>query len=106
MLLDPLEEELDLPAMFVEERDRICGYNKIVREEDVNMSSLRITIFDATERVWILLLRLHSCEENDLVTNDSHRFVDEIRVSSLEEHVVLCPGNEECACLVEFRNSK
>ena len=50
MLLDPFEEQLDLPSTFVEVGDGEGFRGKIVGEEDQPFSGLRIVEPDPPER--------------------------------------------------------
>src|SRR3989304_646759 len=49
MLLDPPEEELDLPALLVQQGDAFRGKGKIVGEEDPALSRFRVDEPDATQ---------------------------------------------------------
>ena len=46
MLLEPFEEKLDAPPVFIEQRDGQRIRLKIVREEDVHLARFRVYIND------------------------------------------------------------
>src|SRR3972149_8614836 len=58
MLLDPSEEELDLPALLVQQGDAFRGKGKIVGEEDQVLPGFRVDIPDATQFVGGMLRRV------------------------------------------------
>src|SRR3972149_763656 len=51
--LDPPEEELDLPALLVQQGDAFRGKGKIVGEEDQVLSRFRVDIPAATQFVGV-----------------------------------------------------
>ena len=53
VLLDPLEEPLHLPALFVDLGDGECGKREVVREEDKPLAGFSIYVTDLAQRVWI-----------------------------------------------------
>jgi hypothetical protein len=57
VLLDPLEEQLDLPAQAVQLRDRERQKREVVREEVELLAGLRISIGDAAQMIRIVLNR-------------------------------------------------
>jgi len=55
MLLDPLEEELDMPAMSVDICNGFCGELRIVREELVDNIMFHIAVGHESQIFWIVL---------------------------------------------------
>jgi hypothetical protein len=52
VLLDPLEEQLDLPAVPIERRDGEDGKLEVVGQEDQRLAGLRIPITDPAQGRW------------------------------------------------------
>ena len=50
MLLDPLEEQLDLPATLVKRADRCCRQDHLVGEEDERFSGLGLVQADPAQK--------------------------------------------------------
>jgi len=51
VLLQMLEEDLNLPTIFVDGRDRAGSELKVVRQEDVDLSCFRVLHLDPSQRV-------------------------------------------------------
>ncbi len=58
MLLDPFEEQFDLPTALIELRDGPCGHGEVVGQKDQRLAGLRIAIADAAQRDGIMLPRV------------------------------------------------
>src|SRR4030067_2072100 len=67
MLLDPPEEELDLPALLVQQGDTFRGKGKIVGEEYQVFPGFRVDKPDATQFVGVMFRRVDPREEGGLV---------------------------------------
>ena len=97
VLLDPLEEEFDLPAHLVEPADVDGGDQHAVGHEAQAFVRLRVAVRHAPDRGGILLWRLDSAQHALLVAAQSERLVDRTGVAPPEERVFLCPCHEERA---------
>src|SRR5579883_421729 len=67
VLLDPLEEELDLPAALVERADGQGGQQAMVCQEHQVLVGLRIAVPDAAQMRWIGLLGVEAVEGDGLL---------------------------------------
>ena len=67
MLLDPLKEEFNLPAGFVDLSNRPGGKSKVVGEETIRGLGLMIVEPDQTQRQLILLFGQRACQLNGLI---------------------------------------
>jgi hypothetical protein len=54
VLLDPFEEQLDLPAAFLEPGDGQRRQGEVVGQEDEGVSGLRVAKFDAAQLVRVV----------------------------------------------------
>jgi len=95
MLLDPSEEELDLPAMLVQQGDAFRGKGKIVGEEDQVLSRFRVDIPDATQFVGVMLRRVDPREDDGLIGPHPGRFVDGSGIQPAVAQILLGPDDEE-----------
>jgi hypothetical protein len=76
MLLDPPEEEFDLPPLLVEQSDTFRRKGKIVCQKNQVLLVLDVEESDATEFVGVMLRRVDSREDDGLVGPYPGRFVD------------------------------
>jgi len=95
MLLDPPEEELDLPALLVQQGDAFRGKGKIVGEEDQVLSRFRVDIPDATQFVGVMLRRVDPREDDGLIGPHPGRFVDGSGIQPAVAQILLGPDDEE-----------
>ena len=73
MLLDPLEEQLDLPAAPVELGDGQGRQGEVVGQEHKRFAVLGIEEADAAELLGIVLFGVEAVEDDDLVGVDAGR---------------------------------
>ena len=66
MLLDPLEEQLDLPAQTVELGDGEGGQREVVGEKDQSLAGLGILEPDTSQRRGEALVRVEAGERDGL----------------------------------------
>src|SRR5271168_4781709 len=64
MLLDPLEEELDLPTASIQIGDRQSGQREVVGQEDQSLAGLWIFEADASQRRLETFVRVKSREHD------------------------------------------
>src|SRR5659263_263908 len=95
MLLDPPEEEFDLPPLLVEQGDALRGKGKIVGQENQFLLVLDVEEPDATEFVGIMLGRVDARQGDGLVGTHTCRFVDGPGVHTTKPQVRLGPCDEE-----------
>lgn len=94
VLLDPFEEELDLPASLVELRHDCCFEIEVVGEEDQRLSRLRIHIADTPQVRSVQSLGFRAVEPDGLVRSQSGRLVHGSGLLDVEAHVRLRPYHE------------
>lgn len=68
VLFDPSEEELDLPAELIKQRDRQSGKGKVVRQERQIAAVVPVVKPDATEAFGKRLLCIESGQDYRLIT--------------------------------------
>ena len=101
MLLDPFEEQLDLPAQTVELGDGKGGQREVVGEKDQSLAGLGILEPDTSQRRGEALVRVEAGERDGLVADETGASVDRMRVSALGLEVSLSPDDEEAAGLMK-----
>ena len=95
VLLDPPEEEFDLPSLLVEQRDALRGKGEIVGQENQLLLVLDVEESDATEFVGVMLGRVDARQHDGLVGTNPGRFVDGPGVHATTPQVCLGTYDEE-----------
>ena len=101
MLLDPLEEQFDLPPLSVEVGDHSGLEREVVGQKSY---ALAILVFDddPTQSVGIILAGVVNGQNADLVADDvGCTAVDRSGIASFELRVRLGSRDKECAALVD-----
>lgn len=105
MLLDPLEEQFDLPSLLVEVCDLQCGENEIVGEEDVGVLCLCVVELHTSQEIGIVRFRFYTRETDRLIAAQSRRSIDNMGVETLPLGVAFRSRDEEGAPLVDVMES-
>ncbi len=100
MLLDPFEEQFDLPATPIQLSDGQCRDGEVVGQEDQRLAGLGIAIADATQRDGIIVLGLQAGQHDGLVETQAGGFVHRPGVTAGATEILLGPGDEESAALM------
>ena len=95
VLLDPLEEELDLPAGLVGLRDNKRIDRKVVCNEYKQLPAFDIPETDSSKIASVVSFGFCSIETNRLVGSQACGLVDASRFSDVVAHVLLGSGHEE-----------
>ena len=101
MLLDPLEEQLDLPTALVQRGNGQCGQGGIVGEEHQRLAGFRVFEPDASQLLGIVLGDVETVQPDALVADDAGAAVGWHRVQSVRIHATLGAGHEECSGLMQ-----
>jgi len=96
ILLDPLEEQLDLPAGFVCLRNYEAGDLEVVCDEDQELSSLRIQVTDSAQIEREARFGSFAGQANGLIGSQASGLVDGVRLFNVVAHVCLGSGDKEC----------
>jgi hypothetical protein len=96
MLLDPFEEQLELPALAIERRDQRRAEREIVAQKHHALAGLGLSHHDATQYGGVVGLRVEPGENTGLIAQDVRGYpIHVLGVAALELHVALRTGNEE-----------
>src|SRR5215472_8596137 len=101
MLLDPREEQLDLPAAFVELADGDGRQGEMVGDENELLAGFAVVEANTAEVLGIAAPGLGTVERDGLVADDAGGTIGGRRVDAVRIHVRLGAGDEEGAGLVE-----
>jgi hypothetical protein len=71
MLLDPFEEQFNLPTALIKRTDGGCVECRVVGEKDRLFCGLRITIANAAQVLGVVLLGVVAVEPHALIANDA-----------------------------------
>ena len=102
VLLDPPEEQFDLPTGSIELCDGQGREKKIVGEENEAPAVVGIEVVDAPQGTGIKLSRFRSGQQNGLVGPESGGLVDRMGASPTELGILLGAGDEESEGLSEL----
>lgn len=95
MLLDPPEEEFDLPPLLVEQGDALRGKGEIVGQENQFLFVLDVEEPDTTEFVGVMLGRVDPRQYDGLIGTNPGRFVDGPGVHATIPQIRLGPCDEK-----------
>ena len=95
MLLDPFEEQLDLPAAFVDFGNGERWQREIVGQEDQSAVEFFVVESDAPELLGVPLLGIEAVEHDDLIALQPCRLVHRLGIESIEVKVASGPDDEE-----------
>src|SRR5438270_4301382 len=101
VLLDPLEEQLNLPARLVERADGGCRQSKLVAQEHQRLGAFGIPQPDATQMIGIMLLAIVPIEGDGRVADDPGGATVRRRVDATGIEIGLRAGREEGAGLMQ-----
>lgn len=100
MLLDPFEEQLDLPPASIEFGDREGWQREVVGEKDQRLVGLGILEPNATQRRREALVRIEACEDDGLIADQPGGAVDGMRVPAVCFEIRFAAGDKEAARFV------
>lgn len=89
VLLDPFEEEFDLPATLVNGCDRQGGKIEVVGQEDQSLSALRIDIADTSQSLRVVEFPFSGAQPDRLIAAQSRCLVDCSGLQNVESRVAL-----------------
>jgi hypothetical protein len=95
VLLDPFEEQLDLPAAFVEPCNGQCRQGEVVGQEDEDLAGFGIAICDAAELFGVALGRTDAGWDDDMVAAQAGGLIDGVGIEPCELEVGASPDDEE-----------
>ena len=101
MLLDPLEEQLDLPAALVERADGGRRQGELVGQEHQRLARFGVLEADAPQMLRVIAAGGLTVQGDGLVADDAGRAVCRRRVDAVSIHIGLRTGDEESASSVK-----
>ena len=105
MLLDPFEEQLDLPSLPVQLRDQFRRQCKVVGQKRYSFAVL-VPDHDPPQRSRIVLARIKDGQGANLVAEHVGALaIHRLRIAALELGIFLGAGDEECLRLTDKHKS-
>ncbi len=101
MLLDPFEEEFDLPAAAIEFGDGQRRHGEVVGQKDECLAGLGIATADAAHEDGIIVLGVKAGQHHGLVETQAGGFVHGAGVTACAAEVLFGAGDEESTTLVD-----
>ena len=105
VLLDPFEEQLDLPSALVDQRNGQCRDGKVVGKEDQILAGFLVEEMNSTQGNGISFLGQNSAQTNSLVAAQSGGFGNSARLPDMEVEVAFGPDYEERSGLDDAEKS-
>ena len=93
MLLDPFEEEFNLPALSVKFRYGYCLKSEIIGQESIYIVGVVVLVDYHPHHIWIALGNNRPSEPNALVADETSLLVNFPFLNDLKAHVVFSPGD-------------
>lgn len=101
MLFDPLEEQLDLPALAIQLRNQLGFEREVVGQKRDSLACL-VLGHDTTQRSGIVLAGIEDRQHASLIANDVRAgSVHGVGVAALELGVGLCAGDKKSIGLMD-----
>ena len=97
VLLDPFEEQFDLPAVLVQGRDCQWWQHEVVGQKDELLVGDRVPVANAPQVLGVVLRGIKPVEQDRLIANNSRGAVCSLRVNAPGIHVVFGACDEESA---------
>lgn len=98
VLLDPLEEELDLPSAAIQLGDRQCRQDETVRQEHQPLAGFGVVESDATQWRLEVLAGVETRQDDGLIADETGTSIHGARIAPLNFEVRFAAGHEETAC--------
>ncbi len=101
MLLDPLEEQLHLPAALVQRADRQWRERELIGQEHQCLARFGVAIADAAQVAGVVLGDVEAVERDGLVADQSGVAIHRRRVQASCIEIALGASDEEAARLIQ-----
>lgn len=105
VLLDPSEEQFDLPAEFIKQRHGQCGQSEVVRQERQIAIVVPVVESDTPESFGEGVVRIEAGQNNRLITRQIHSFIHRTREESMTSQVRLGPNDKERLALMKSKET-
>ena len=105
MLLDPFEEQFDLPSALVQRRDHWRGQAGVAGQEHQSLARVGFFEADAAQVLRIVFVRVMPVQGDSLIADDAHGFVHSSRVNPPGVHVAFGAGDKEGPALMQGKQS-
>ena len=100
VLLDPFEEQLDLPAAFVDERNGQCWETEVVGQKDQTLTGFRIDEAYSPKPPGVLPFGSVVVRADDLIASQSGGLIDASRLTHVKAGIGFCTDDKESGSLV------
>jgi len=101
MLLDPFEEQFDLPSGLVQLSDGQSRFAEVVCQEHELLARRWIGVSDAPQGGGVTLMRVEAFQDNCLIETDAETLLDRLGITALEPEVVFGSGDKEGAVAMD-----
>ena len=105
VLLDPSEEQFDLPAEFIKQRDGQRGQSEVIRQECQVAIVIPVVVPNAAESFGESFVGIEAGQDDCLITRQVHGFIHRTREKSVTSQVRLGPNDKERLALVKSKET-
>jgi len=102
VLLDPFEEQFDLPAAFIKGGNGRRWQKHIVGDKNQRFVRLRVLEANAAQMLGIALRAIMSMKSNTLIADNPFAAIRGSGIDASRAYITFCAGNEECAGLMQI----
>jgi len=95
VLLDPSEEQFDLPTEFIKQSHGQCGQSEVIRQECQVAIVVPVVEPDTAESFGEGIMGIEAGQFDRLIARQVHGFIHRMREESLTSQVRLGPNDEE-----------
>ena len=101
VLLDPFEEQFDMPPALVDGCDGQRGKFEVIGQESQRLAGFGIDVADTTQPVGVECFAFRCRQTDDLIAPQTRRSVDRIGAADIGTKIAFRPRNKKCPGLVD-----
>ena len=105
VLLDPFEEQFDMPPALVDGCDGQRGKFEVIGQESQRLAGFGIDVADTTQSVGVECFAFRCRQTDDLIAPQARRSVDRIGVPDIEAKIAFGPRDKKMPGLVRSREA-
>ena len=105
VLLDPFEEQFDVPPALVDGRNSQGRQFEVVGQEGQRFAGFGIDVADMAQLLGIECFAFCRTQTNDLIAAQARRAIDRIGADDIETKIAFRPRNKECPGFVDTAKS-
>ena len=101
-LLDPLEEDLNLPSFSIQLCNSDCVNREVICEEAIDLSVSKVLIYNKSKIIMVLLRSIKSCKLYRFIGDKFRLSINLPRLSNCVQHIILGSGDKPHMLLMKM----